>query len=193
MAHSETVSAQADAQEKTTVTVTPNFTWSTETPQEFPIRLNPDKYAYITQRAGEVVLTNLASPLGRPEKVRVAIENIADVYKGTDISPAFETQNKSGKSLVLQVTNSFTKTYTDGVSSCCCGDNEQVLPLATHIVWKYPDDADVTVDMLQEELERLISTLDRPNSSGNVDIKTTLASLMRGGVSAIDRSDIKFS
>lgn len=51
----------------------------------------------------EVIVTNLTSPVDRPEKFRFAYSEVPDIYKGTDINPAVYAPSRRGVSVLCQL------------------------------------------------------------------------------------------
>jgi len=114
----------------------------------------------------EVILTNLTSPVDRPEKFRISYSEVANIYNGTDVDPSVYGPSKKGVSLLVQLTETFSE--TDSVDPMYRVD----LPISIHCVMKFPANASITTAMLQTALGRLVSgfyatgsmTVDRLNS-----------------------------
>lgn len=67
-------------------------------------------YRVKTEKPGEVVITNLTTPLDRPETIRFATSDIRDVYTSTDIDPSVYAPSKRGVSLLAQITETISVT-----------------------------------------------------------------------------------
>lgn len=135
--------------------------------------LNWNEDYRVTKNTGdETVMINLNSPLDRPEKVRLAVSKVANVYGGTDIDPSVHAPTKRGISILAQRTS--TLSVTDETAS-----NDRIdLPLSFHIVAKIPVSEHITADIVQQELARTFSTL------FDTDVETSgrLNSIMRGSL-----------
>lgn len=120
----------------------------------------------------EVVLTNLSSPIDRPETIRLARTEVADVYKNTQIAPAVMAPSKRGVNLLAQVNE--TVLVTDSTDA----DFMQLLPISAHLVVKVPASEYIDASMVQTLLGRLISAL---YDTGSTD-ESRLAALLRGSL-----------
>lgn len=58
----------------------------------------------------EVVLTNITSPVDRPEKIRIAYTDVANVYSGTGVEASVLAPTKRGVSILAQVTETISVT-----------------------------------------------------------------------------------
>jgi hypothetical protein len=101
----------------------------------------------------EVVLTNITSPVDRPEKIRIAFTEIANVFSGTGVEPSILTPNKKGISILAQVTE------TIAVTDDSDPDYRVDLPVSYHVVIKVPASEHITGDVIQAGLGRLLSSL----------------------------------
>lgn len=153
----------------------------TDTPVEGVTALTLDRavlnfakdYRVKSNDAGkEVVLTNLSSPIDRPEKIRIAYSEIANVYTGTGIDPSVSSPTKRGVSVLVQLTNVLT--VTDSVDPSYRRD----YPLSIHAVIKVPSSEFITADVIEENLGRLMSGL---FDTGSIDT-SRLESILRGSL-----------
>lgn len=101
--------------------------------------------------ANEVVLTNLSSPVDRPERFRISITDITNVYQGTDIDPSVFSPSKKGISLLVQLTEVIS--VTDTVDPTFRVD----LPLQLHFVAKLPSSPHLTSAMIMVAIGRLVT------------------------------------
>lgn len=130
-----------------------------------------DDFNVVDDGPYEVLLTNISSPLDRPERFRFAYTQIKDIYNGSDIHPSVQAPSKKGISLLVQLTN--TVSEQDATS------NSRVdLPISTHVVMKFPAAMEITPELVQEQLGRLISGM---YETGSVST-TRLKSMMRGSL-----------
>lgn len=101
----------------------------------------------------EVVLTNTTSPIDRPEKLRIAYSDVANVYNGTGIDPSVSAPTKRGISILVQETSVLS------VSDSVDADFRLDLPLSCHLVIKVPASEYVTADDVLASIGRLLSGL----------------------------------
>lgn len=127
---------------------------------------------------GEIVLTNITSPIDRPEKVRIAFSDVSNIYTGTDIDPSVYAPSKRGFSLLAQVTDIFS--VTDSVDPLLRID----LPCSVHLVAKGPASGYVTAAMLITMISRLLSVLFETGVA-STDL-SRLNALMRGSLTPKD-------
>lgn len=101
----------------------------------------------------EVVLTNITSPIDRPENIRLAYSEVANIYNGTGIEPSVASPTKKGVSVLTQVTDTITVTDTADA------DFRIDLPLSAHLVIKAPASEYITSEQVQAVIGRLLSCL----------------------------------
>lgn len=124
------------------------------------------------QPGKEVVLTNITSPVDRPEKVRIAFSEVANVYSGSGIDASVLAPTKGGVSILVQLTNIMS--VTDDANP----DYRIDLPLSYHLVIKAPASEYISAAEIQEGLSRLLSCLYDSGSSET----TRLEAIMRGSL-----------
>lgn len=105
------------------------------------------------QSGKEIVLTNITSPVDRPEKIRIAYSDVSNVYGGTDIEPSVASPTKRGVSILAQITNVIS--VTDSVDP----DYRVDLPVSYHLVIKVPVNENLTSSDLMTGIGRLLSAL----------------------------------
>lgn len=120
----------------------------------------------------EVVLTNLTCPVDRPEKIRLAYTEIANVYSGTGIEPSVLAPTKKGVSLLAQVTDVLS--VTDDADA----DYRVDLPISAHLVIKVPQSQHVNAAVVQEVIGRLLSSL----FDSGVSTTSRLEAILRGSL-----------
>lgn len=125
---------------------------------------------------GEVIMTNLTSPVVYPEKIRISVSDVANVYTGSSIEPSLYAPTKRGTSLLVQLTEIWK--VTDTVDSTF----EAALPVSAHLVIKVPNHELVTPAAVQTLVGRLISGL---YETGSTDT-TRLTALLRGSLKPSD-------
>lgn len=125
----------------------------------------------IVDEPEEVILTNITSPLDRPEKFRFGYSQLKDIYKGTEIHPNVQAPSKRGVSVLVQLTNTISEIDTT--------TNSRVdLPMSAHIVLKFPASKEVTAALVEEQIGRLLSGMYETGSLTH----TRLNSMMRGSL-----------
>jgi hypothetical protein len=129
-----------------------------------------------SDKAGEVVLTNITCPTDRPEKIRIAYSTVANVYSGTGISSTVYAPTKEGVSLLIQLTE--TLSVTDSVDA----DYRVDLPVSYHMVMKFPASEFIDESVVETGISRLLSVLYETGETS----ETRLASLIRGALKPAD-------
>lgn len=125
---------------------------------------------------GEVILTNLTSPVVYPEKMRISSSDVANVYNGSSIEPSLYAPTKRGTSILVQLTEVWKVTDTVDTSI------EAALPVSAHLVIKVPNHELVTPAAVQTLIGRLISGLYETG-----DLSTgRLTALLRGSLKPSD-------
>lgn len=94
-------------------------------------------YRILSASPTELILTNVTGPADRPERLRYAITNIANVYAGSTIDPQYQSPSKQGISLVAQ--HNATLMVSDPTIGFC-----QYLPYQAHTVLRIPLSAYIT-------------------------------------------------
>lgn len=120
----------------------------------------------------EIVLTNLTSPVDRPEKIRIGYTELANIYSGTGIDPSVSAPTKRGVSILGQVTNILS--VTDDADP----DYRRDYPLSAHIVIKVPASEHISAAVVQELVGRLLSSLFDTGSTST----TRLDAILRGSL-----------
>lgn len=120
----------------------------------------------------EVVLTNLTSPIDRPEKIRFGHAEIANIYNGSGIDPSVAAPTKKGVSVLIQVTNIMS--VTDSADPSYRVD----LPISAQLILKVPSSEYITGDVVQAQVGRLLSGL---FDTGSITA-ARLESILRGSL-----------
>lgn len=124
----------------------------------------------------EVVLTNITSPIDRPEKIRIAFSDVSNVYNGSGIESGVYAPTKRGVSVLAQVTNVIS--VTDDTDPTYRVD----LPVSYHLVIKVPVSEAITGQVIQEGIGRLLSGLFDTGSTSTI----RLESILRGSLTPSD-------
>lgn len=125
-----------------------------------------------SEEPNEVLLTNMTSPIGFPENFRIGISEVANVYKGSNIDPAFCPPSKKGLSLLVQLTEMWKVTDTTDPSYEVC------LPVSAHIVIKVPNNEAILASDVNALIGRLISGAFETGSENN----DRLQAMLRGSL-----------
>lgn len=120
----------------------------------------------------ELIVTNLTSPIGIPERFRFGFSTIANVYNGTRIEPAMRSQMIQGVSVLCQLNDTWTVTDSADPTYSI------LLPVSCHVVLKVPNSPALTGDNIQYLLTRTISGLMPQGQVGT----QRLAALLRGSL-----------
>lgn len=120
----------------------------------------------------EIVMTNITSPVDRPENVRLAYTEIANVYSGTGIEPSVAAPTKRGVSVLCQVTDVIS------VSDSADVDYRIDLPISAHLVIKVPASEHVNAAEVQILVGRLLSGLFDTGSTST----SRLEAILRGSL-----------
>lgn len=118
----------------------------------------------------EVVLTNITSPIDRPEKIRIAASEVANIYTGSGIEPSLLAPSKKGVSILVQMTG--VTSITDDTDPSYRVDK----PRTYHIVGKVA--ADTTAAEIKADLGRLLSCVFDTGS----DSLSRLEAILRGSL-----------
>lgn len=124
----------------------------------------------------EIVLTNITSPIDRPEKIRIAYSDVSNIYNGTGIEPSVYAPTKRGVSVLAQSTNVIS--VTDDTDPTYRVD----LPVSYHLVIKVPASESISDQVILEGLGRLLSGLFDTGSLTTA----RLESILRGSLTPAD-------
>lgn len=125
---------------------------------------------------GEAILTNLTSPIDRPEKFRFAMSDIKDIYKNSGIDANLYSPSRRGVSVLVQLTDTYT------VSDSTDTNYDVALPMEAHLVIKVPSNELISSQMIQDFVGRLTNGLFESGAVNTNRIK----SLFRGSLIPTD-------
>lgn len=103
--------------------------------------------------ANEVILVNTKTGLDEDEQIRIAFNEIADIYKNSGISCDNVSSSKTGCSLLVQLTK--TVKLTDSTDATFSAH----VPLSAHMVIKVPKVEGLTNEAILTIVTRLFATL----------------------------------
>jgi len=124
----------------------------------------------------EVIITNLTSPIDKPEKFRFGMSEVKDIYKNSGIDVNLITPSRRGVSVLSQLTSTYS--ITDAADP----SYEKVLPIGGHIVLKVPANELITATVIQAFVGRLVAGL---FETGAVD-PTRINGMIRGSLMPTD-------
>lgn len=128
-------------------------------------------FAEKVRSSNESQIVNINSSLDRPEKIRLAYSEVANIYTGSGIESTHQSPSKKGFSIVTQLTE------VGRVTESTTGESYD-LPISLHLVIKAPNDEFITATVVETLLKRLLSSLYPENSTSS----TRLSALMKGAV-----------
>lgn len=94
-----------------------------------------------TDVPGEVIMTNVTSPLDRNETIRFALSNVKDIYTNSGVDAAYQAASHQGISLVVQVNDTWR--YADAADPTAQAVD---LPITAHLVIKAPKTSFLSAD-----------------------------------------------
>lgn len=101
----------------------------------------------------EVLLTNITSPIDREEKIRIAIDDVKNVYANTSIDPSVYAPTRRGVSVLAQISDVLS--VRDDQSP----EYRVDLPVSAHLVIKVPSSEHINGAQVQVLIGRLLSSL----------------------------------
>lgn len=108
-------------------------------------------FAIKSNKPGEQILTAKNAANDQPFTIRVAVQDIKDIYRNTPISPAFKSANPTGKAILVQSFQVIRKYLKDG-STIVDPTYRIDLPHGARIVMDLPNDGDYTDAMAAQLL-----------------------------------------
>lgn len=129
-----------------------------------------------TEKKDEMILTNLSSPIDRPEKFRIQWQIVDSIYNGSGISEANQAPSVRGVSVLMQLTE--VASITDSVDPSYRVD----VPVSIHCVVRIPAVEELTEAHVQTALGRLVSGFYETGSTTTNRIKA----LLRGSLEPSD-------
>lgn len=120
----------------------------------------------------EIVLTNVTSPIDRPENIRIAYNQVSNIYNGTGIEPSVLAPTKRGVNVLTQLTDIYS--VVDDTDA----DYRIDLPVSCHLVIKAPASEFIDAEIIQKSIGRLLSSL---FDTGSVS-DSRLEAILRGSL-----------
>lgn len=139
-----------------------------------PINYDAD-FRKLKETSDELWLTNITSPIDRPEKIRIARKEVGDVYLGTDISTSVQAPSKKGVNLHIQLQQ---------IAEITDSENPEFLvqaPVTVSLTIKTPASY-ISADDAMNSVERLLSGVFETNDKST----SRLAALLRGSLAPSD-------
>lgn len=133
-------------------------------------------FGIVVDKPGELILTNLSSPMDRPEKIRLAWTAVSDIYANTGISDNVKAPSQKGVSVLVQLTQVASITDTEDP------DFRVDEPISVHMVLKIPSVEQITAEHVLTAVGRLVSGLFETGSA----LDSRLRKLLRGSLKPSD-------
>ena len=122
--------------------------------------------------AEKAAVTNLTSPIDRPEVFQWTLSNIKDVYAGSGIDPSVYGPSRRGVKVFCKVSDIFS--VTDATDP----DFRVDLPVSAHLLVNVPASEYITSEMVQTLIGRVVSGYYETGSTAT----TRIAALTRGSL-----------
>lgn len=136
----------------------------------------PTVFAKRESSAGESVLVNTGTPTDRLEVIRTAIKDVKNIYNNTGIIPGYQSPNQTGKQLLIQVNEVWSKLDSEDSTY------RQDLPVQAHLVVKLPNEALISENDVWELIGRLIGVLSESDGGTTPVITSRFVALLRGAL-----------
>lgn len=137
-----------------------------------PINFGSD-FRVLRNTGDELILTNITSPIDRPERVRIAMKEVKNVYQGTDVSISAQAASRKGVNLHVQLQQNFSTLEAERVIH---------LPVSTSITIKIPASEQLTAADVKSSVSRLLASLFETGS----DSDARLTALLHGSLEPTD-------
>lgn len=124
------------------------------------------------QNGKEVMLSNITSPIDRGESIRLAYNDINNIYSGTSIDPSVYSPTKRGISVLTQITNTLS------VRDSSDPNFRVDLPISAHLVVKVPSSEFINAQQVEVLIGRLLSSLFDTGSTS----ESRLEAILRGSL-----------
>lgn len=134
-----------------------------------------------SENSNELILTNLTSPIDRPETVRVGHQPISNIYKNTGIDGNYYAPTTGGIKLLTALYETWQ--YADAADSAA---NPWYLPVSGTLTLSVPNIDAITADDVLAFAIRLIATLMETPSADAAANSERFRSLLRGSLRPSD-------
>lgn len=125
---------------------------------------------------GEMILTNITSPLDRGETIQQSYSNISNIYEKTGIDPSVYAPSKRGVNIYTKLSDTYA--VTDSVDA----DFLQHLPVSVSIVVRTASSEYLTAADVQTVVARAVSCLYDTDDEST----TRLNAILRGSLRPSD-------
>lgn len=137
-----------------------------------PLNFGVDFRIKANDAGKEVILTNITSPVDRPEKIRIGYTEVANIYSGSGIEPSLLAPTKRGVSILAQLTEIIS------VGDDTDPDYRIDLPVSFHLVIKVPSSEHINATDVETGIGRLLSSL----FDTGVETTSRLEAMLRGSL-----------
>lgn len=124
----------------------------------------------------EMIITNITSPVDRPEKIRIGFNEVSNIYNGSGIEVPVTAPSKKGVQLLAQLTEVLS--VTDDTDP----EYRLDLPVSYHLVIKVPSSEYITGTVVATGLGRLVSSI----FDTGVATTSRLDAILRGALTPSD-------
>jgi len=125
---------------------------------------------------GEVVATNVTTPVDQPETVRFSQRAKANIYQGTNIDPTAYLPVKNGTSTLLELRQTLVETDSGDASY------RKLIPVRAAITLDIPSYGNVTAAMVLSLVQRAVALA----FEKGVVTSTGLSAIQRGVLKKVD-------
>lgn len=129
-----------------------------------------------SEKKDEMILTNITSPIDRPERFRIAWSLVDSIYNGSGIAEANQAPSMRGVNLLVQLTE--VASIADSTDPTYRID----VPISAHCVVRIPAVEELTEAHVQAVLGRLVSGFYETGDTATRRIKA----LLRGSLEPSD-------
>lgn len=126
-------------------------------------------FRVVSEKPGEVILSNINADRATPEVIRIAWSEVADVFKGSKVTPTARAI-KSGTSVLVQL--NAVMQYIDDA-----GINIDNYPIGAHLVLKVPSGVAVNYEFIIVMIQTLLGSL---HETGDATPHDRVEALLRG-------------
>lgn len=153
------------------VALTTGSSQNVNVPTQTPVMPATDAYCLVAAQPTEAMYANGAGALDQPNKIRIAIQDIPDIFKNSGVTPD-SGQRTSGVSILAQVIETWKVDDAANTSF-----DSYYLPASAHLVLKLPKDAMVTSSVAAAFVLRMLGALWGASAD---TLAQALAPLMQG-------------
>lgn len=126
-------------------------------------------------KANEFICQKITGDVDQPCSYRIAIDDVKNVYSGTDIQPALYSVQKKGKRLLISLRDTVRKVNE------VTGEKVDY-PLQCNIVFQYPVSSEISATELYSQMQKTLAAIIHGPIEGSDRYDAELNKLMRGSL-----------